>query len=681
MRQVRRHFVRLRLLVVVFFYLELVVPVPSRPTSHLWVHAFPTPQLLWCATSGIQPAFLLFKSKSRTTTGVLTPLRYKYSYWWTGTPQHSLTTSGTPRSIIGIGTTLCEKSSNNNDNDDGTMRNVNDETFATERDALLGGVDVVLVSSSSSAADGNSNQQAESLDVADYFVGNSTITTATTTPSLTISSTTGQRILQLAIPAAGALLIDPLLTVTDTALVGRYTVVLDASSSSSSAAPLAGMGSAAALLTFSFYLCNFLCTATTPLVAERRAAGDTTGAVRVAGQALSLALGLGVLLTIVLSLGQQPLLTLMGTQQTGANTYAIQFLAIRAWAAPAVLTMEAATGVLRGYLDTATPIRVLIVANVVNLVLDVVLIVGLRLGPLGAAVATTTAEWISAVLFLLVLAGRLPSQAPELGSNFVHRDLGGDDAGTTTTTTTTGTRILPLNRWPPWSEMQALLTASSSVLLRTLVLQLALSAAAATTARMSGADAAAASVAAHQIGLQLWLLCSFICDSLAAASQGLVADAIGRKDSNEVVNVASTIFGYSLVLGMALAAVLQMGASTGWILNVFTQDVATQQALNGILPLLVAAQPLNALVFAADGVLQGASQFSYQAVAMFLSGVVAVTSFVWLTETSSASSSETLVHVWIALIVLQCMRGLTSLVKLVDANGPINLLGLEKRLG
>jgi hypothetical protein len=36
---------------------------------------------------------------------------------------------------------------------------------------------------------------------------------------------------------------------------------------------------------------------------------------------------------------------------------------------------------------------------------------------------------------------------------------------------------------------------------------------------------------------------------------------------------------------------------------------------------------------------------------------------------------DTLVNVWWALITLQCMRGLTSLVKLVEETGPINFIG------
>jgi len=489
-----------------------------------------------------------------------------------------------------------------------------------------------------------------------------TSASSASTSSESITLTTGQRILQLAIPAAGALLIDPLMTLTDTAFVGRF-----ASDPDSAAAPLAGMGSAAALLTFSFYLFNFLCTATTPLVAQKRAAGQDATAT--AGQALSLALLLGTGLTVVLWTLRQPLLTLMGTSYTGANDYALQFLSVRCLAAPAVLTLEAATGVLRGYLDTVTPIRVLVASNIVNLVLDVVLIVGLGLGPLGAAVATTTAEWISAALFLAVLAGRLPSAASELGSNHPNGENG------------VAISIVPLFKLPPWKEVQPLIVASSSVFFRTLVLQLSLSAAAAMAARgptmvTEASATAASSVAAHQIGIQLWLLCSFFCDSLAAASQGLVADAIGRDDAKGVLDVSKTVFAYSLYLGLFLAAILQIGSSTGLLVDLFTQDDLTRQSLGYILPLIILAQPLNALVFAADGIIQGASEFSFQAVAMVVSGLAAVGTFVLLEM--GGHDTETLVHVWAALVALQFTRGLTSLWKLVDADGPINLLEIKR---
>jgi len=138
---------------------------------------------------------------------------------------------------------------------------------------------------------------------------------------------TASLILSLAIPALVGEIIDPLLTLADTAFVGRF-----AGDNNNAAALLAGLGSASAILTFSFYLFNFLCTATTPLISQRRAAGNDTQALTLSGQVLTLALLLGCLVTLILTVFSQPLLTLMGTSQTGpqANQYATSFLAIRA---------------------------------------------------------------------------------------------------------------------------------------------------------------------------------------------------------------------------------------------------------------------------------------------------------------------------------------------------------------
>jgi putative MATE family efflux protein len=479
--------------------------------------------------------------------------------------------------------------------------------------------------------------------------------------------TTGQKILDLAIPAAGALLIDPLMTLVDTAFVGRFTTTTSLSGGESlatTAAPLSGMGSAAALLTFTFYLFNFLCTTTTPLVALKRSSGNEKEAITLGGQVLSLSFILGFTLTILLLLGRQPLLLLMGTGNTGieANSYAIDFLTIRAFAAPAVLCMEASTGVLRGYLDTKTPIYVLFLANTINLILDILLIVILGMGPKGAAIATTTSEWISACLFLAILAGKVPA-AEYLGK--IEKSV---------------SSIVPVWDIPSWREIQPLFVASSSTFFRALVLQASLASAAAMAAR-SGNDSvdvvAAASVAAHQIGIQLWLLCSFFCDSLAAASQGLIADALGRQDSDDVIDISKTILLYSLCLGLSLALLLQIGTWTSLLLDLFTQNEATRAALISILPLIVLAQPLNALVFAADGVIQGASEFPFQAKAMAVSGMTAVGTFVLL-EALNPSDASTLVHVWSALLALQLMRGLTSLWKIIDRNGPINLLSRKE---
>jgi Na+-driven multidrug efflux pump len=372
----------------------------------------------------------------------------------------------------------------------------------------------------------------------------------------TTNTQISKQILNLAIPALISLSIDPLMTIADTAFVGRYAALNDPY-------PLAGLGSAASLLVFSFYIFNFLATSTAPLVAGKRATGDESGACQVGGQALSLSIVLGTLLMSVLLVYRSPLLHVMGTSVTGpmAYTYADQFLMVRALAAPAVLLCSASNGILRGYLDTRTPTIILLISNLINLVLDVILVANMRLGPLGAGIATTVAEWIAAFCFLGVLSGNIPTLSDGT-KNITRRrydaldnqqqqynkiDNGDEEEEVLLTV------ITPLLELPSWVDIRPLVIASSSVFLRSIVLQVALSSAAAMAARsttptidemtnavINTSGTASASVAAHQVALQLWLLCSFLCDALATASQCLVADGIGRRDAKSVRIVSQT---------------------------------------------------------------------------------------------------------------------------------------------
>uniref|UniRef100_A0A7S1BDZ0 Protein DETOXIFICATION n=1 Tax=Corethron hystrix TaxID=216773 RepID=A0A7S1BDZ0_9STRA len=438
----------------------------------------------------------------------------------------------------------------------------------------------------------------------------------------------GKSILSLAIPALLALSIDPLMTLVDTIFVGRYP-----GSEASSSEALAGMGSASALLTLAFYVMNFLATATAPLVGRKRSEGDENGAISTASRALSLSMLLGLALAVILIFcGPTVLLDAMGADYTGpaGREAAEDFVIVRAFAAPAVLVSGAASGVLRGFLDTLTPTIVLTLANVVNLCLDVLLVQYLGMGTTGAALATTTAECVCAGSYLLILAGIIP-----LPSEVWRGDDKSEDNDHNANMKLP--RMIPSLSVPSWSEFQPLLTASSAIFLRSAAIQLSLVTAAATVARdtlsyTSSSDAVmitSAAVAAHQIALQLWMLCSFITDSLAAASQALIADAIGQRSPTAVRNISLTVFQYGAVLGMVLGAILAFGAygPSHVLIGLFTSDETTQELLFTVMGLVVVAQPVNALVFVGDGVLQGASEFVYQAKTMVLSSGVAMTTF------------------------------------------------------
>ena len=543
---------------------------------------------------------------------------------------------------------------------------------------------------------------------------------------------TGKTILDLAVPTLVALAIDPLMTLADTAFIGRY----------SPTSALAGVGTASALLLFAFYLFNFLSISTTPLVSTKRASGDVKGSIDIAGQSLSLAIVLGFCLTFVLyffandflgiymgSIDETSTMDISSASTIFSSTsnkqeafqYAMSFLTIRAFAAPAVFICNSSVGILRGFLDTRTPLVILLAANVINFSLDCILIpssssefgFGLGMGPSGAAIATTTAEWISALSFLAVLAGYLPSFAGDA------TDIGRKKRGNESVP------IKPSMSIPSWEEIKPLILASSSTFLRSAAIQITLSGAAAmaargglssyfpianvnneikniyttdmsvmvsTAARSSVSASGAVTAAAHQIAIQLWLLTSYVCDALAAASQTLIADALGRKDALDVRDISKTVLLYAIFLGITLAFILSAGTYYGdhpFLLSFFTPDPDIQETLIPVLGWIIISQPLNSLVFTADGILQGASEFSYQAKSVVLSAGVAMLAFFGLeiffssngtfvmNESEQSMNITPLIHIWEALVVLIGMRGLTSGIKIVEKDGPINILGTK----
>jgi hypothetical protein len=177
-------------------------------------------------------------------------------------------------------------------------------------------------------------------------------------------------------------------------------------------------------------------------------------------------------------------------------------------------------------------------------------------------ITTTTTivptEWICALSLLLILAGKIPSADGKLGSNqqrrvtAAFREAPRSYNGTEEETEALGDPepssqmhqrivVTPTCKIPKWAAIKPLVVASSSVFVRSFMLQLSIAGAAAMATRSGGGSefASANSVAAHQIALQLWLLCSFVCDALAAASQALVADRLGRDDDGKFLPFTS----------------------------------------------------------------------------------------------------------------------------------------------
>ena len=409
------------------------------------------------------------------------------------------------------------------------------------------------------------------------------------------------RVFGLALPALGALAADPLVSMVDTAFVGRLGVV-----------PLAALGVNASVFSLAFVVFNFLAYGTTPMVARALAQGDRRAAGKLAVEALTLACATGVVATALLLALAEPVLALMGA--TGElRDPALGYLRIRAFAGPAVLIVTAGHGIFRGWQDTRTPLWITLGLNLVNLVLDPLLIFGLGWGLEGAAIATVVAQWSGAVLFLVLILGtRRESMGVEL-------------------------------RLPRPRDLRPLLRVGGALLVRTLSLVSTLTLATAVATRLGTAE-----VAAHQVASQLWLLLALVVDALAVAAQALVAGA----DEGEARRVGNRILLWGLGVGVVLA--VAFGAARPWLPRIFTTDPDAVARVDTLLPFIIWMQPLNAVVFVWDGIFMGAQRFRILAVQMLFSGGVAA--ILLLRVVPSGWGLE---GVWWAIVALMAVRAIT----------------------
>jgi putative MATE family efflux protein len=398
------------------------------------------------------------------------------------------------------------------------------------------------------------------------------------------------KIMGIALPALGALAIDPLLGVVDTIYVGR---IVDA-------APLAALGVCSSVFNFAFFIFNFFATATTPLVSRAIAANDRGKAIQTLGQAFTAALAIGLLSSTAIEAFAPTILSAMGTS-TEAFSDAEGYLRVRALATPAVLLASVANGAFRGVQDTATPFKILVAANLINFVLDPLLIFGVDVGGMhlpgfgatGAAAATAVAEW-SACLALLAALDKKEALA---GS------------------------VKVLDSLPRWEEAEQLLRASGAVFVRSVTLQTVL-----TTATSEAARIGTVAVAAHQVALQMWLLLSFLVDALAVAAQTLVAEELGKGSVPRARQVSDRLIELSLGLGVVLF-VSFMAAGSG-LASSFSADAEVAAMAQHLLLYVALMQPLNALVFVGDGIGQGSDDFLFLCRAMLAAGAAALAALV-----------------------------------------------------
>ena len=154
-------------------------------------------------------------------------------------------------------------------------------------------------------------------------------------------------------------------------------------------------------ITFLFFsFCNGLSMGAGILIAQYFGSGRGDKVKQRLANAFYIQMVSGVLLSIIGYLSARPILTLLKTpagQIDGATTY----LEIVCLGTLAVSLYNYAAQTMRALGDSRTPLIFLIVACLINVFLDLLLVVGLNMGVMGAALATVLSQCISAICSLL----------------------------------------------------------------------------------------------------------------------------------------------------------------------------------------------------------------------------------------------------------------------------------------
>jgi putative MATE family efflux protein len=380
-----------------------------------------------------------------------------------------------------------------------------------------------------------------------------------------------REILRLAIPALGALVAEPLFLLADTAIVGH----LGTSS-------LAALGIAGAALSTLVNLCVFLAYGTTAAVARQLGAGDLRTALAQGIDGLWLAASIGVVVAAATAALTPQIVHAFGASDA-VSPLAETFLLISTIGIPPMLVVLAATGVLRGLQDTRTPLVIFVAGAIANVVLNVVLVYGVDLGIAGSALGTVITQWgMAAVLATVVVRGARRHQAA----------------------------LRP--------DRRGILAAGHSgvpLFVRTLTLRAALLAT--TYVATQQGDVA---LAAHQVAFTLWTFLAFVLDAIAIAGQAITGRALGASDVVGTRAATRRMIAWGLATGVVAGLLLLVCRPL--LLPLFSTDPAVRSAMFDVLLVAALLQPVSGVVFVLDGVLIGAGDGRFLAVAGVITLVV-----------------------------------------------------------
>jgi putative MATE family efflux protein len=372
-----------------------------------------------------------------------------------------------------------------------------------------------------------------------------------------------RQIFALALPTFGQLIAEPAFILIDTAIVGHI-----------SDAAMAGLSVGSTIILTTVGLCVFLAYGTTSQVAHLMGAGKRREGLEAGIDGLWLALLIGVVISLALFATARPLCSAMGAEGVVLDNATAYVQAI-VFGLPGMLLVYAANGIFRGLKKVRVTLIAAVLGAVANTVLDVLFVYGLRWGIMGSGFATLIAQWFMG-LFLVVPAV-LWSRAEGASCRPRLRGILG----------TAGDGI-PL-------------------FIRTLALRAAIVGTVVLATHMG-----VRVLAAYQAVNSTWNFLINMLDAVGIAGQTLVATELGARNIRRARTLTAACaragFGSGIVIGLGTVAMGLLAAP------LFSPTESVQQLITVGMVVLGVFLPLGGWMWAVDGILIGAGDYTYLAV-------------------------------------------------------------------
>lgn len=414
---------------------------------------------------------------------------------------------------------------------------------------------------------------------------------------------TRRRLFALAVPMILSGLSAPLVALVDSAVVGRLP----------HAYQLGSVAVGGSIYTMLVWTCAFLRMASTGFAAQAAGRNDQQALRYILLQSLVLVLVLTALcLAIIL-----PLLPhVLAWMDTSGELQGLaqQYVLIRLYGLPAALMMHVLAGWLLGIQNARASLWMLLLANSVNIVLDIYFVFGLHWGVAGAARASVIAEWSGAALGL-ALAWRYVDKGPLI--RFWQYMFG-------------------------WDNWRPLLAVNRDILIRSLALQGVFFA-----VTFQGARLGDSTVAANALLLNGLLLCSYALDGLAHALEALTGHALGQQDRRALQRALCLVSIYSCLAGSAFALLFWLFGDAFIALQ--TNIPSVQETASQYIVYLALLPLITVWSYVMDGLFIGATRAREMRNSMLLA-VLVCAPIAWLLQGLGNHG------LWIAFLFFMALR-------------------------